>query len=57
MLKGKQLSAEEKGKYVIKGGSFVDSKDGRTNYEARCSARYLLKYVYLGVSMYLNRYT
>lgn len=26
--------------YTVKGGSFVDSRDGAFNYEARCAARY-----------------
>ena len=25
--------------YVVKGGSFIDSRDGKFNYEARCAAR------------------
>ena len=27
--------------YVVKGGSFVDSRDGSSNLEARCAARYV----------------
>ena len=38
--KTRQYDEEKAIHFVVKGGSFIDSKDGTINYEARNSARY-----------------